>query len=164
MQFIESSVHRHRLGHVVDQAAALRLDTLGVPVRWEMTQAPKTRRDQLITRAVDSAGAATIGLLRKFMDPLGVPSVDQADEYDASTESQAGGWFERTIEYNVRTVRDGNLVREIGQIHADHHTETMTVAVVYGGAHMPALADHLCGKLRYIAASAEWLTVASARS
>jgi hypothetical protein len=154
---------RHRWGHLVDQVAALRLESLGVPVRWEAQQdrRPKSLREELISRATDIAGAATIGVARNFIDPLFLPSVDQAETYDESTENLTGSRFDRLLEYNVRTVRDAGLVRVLGEIHHDRAAEPVTIGVVFGAGHMPAAADYLCGKLGYIAASSEWLTVVS---
>jgi len=158
---------RHRGGHLVDQVAALRLETLGVPVRWEepeLDDRPKSPREQLMSRAVDAAGAATIGLIRKFTDPRDLPGVDQAEEYDESAENLTGSRLNRLLEYNIKTVRDAKLVRVLGEIHHDRAAEPLSVGVVFGAAHMPAVTSYLCGQLGYIAASAEWLTVARASS
>ncbi len=157
---------QQRWGHLVDQVAGLRLETLGVPVRWEAEpeDRPKSLREQLMSRVTDVAGAAAIGLTRKFTDPRTIPSVDQAEEYDQSAENLTGGWLDRLLEYNMRTVRDAGLVRVLGEIHHDRAEEPVNAGVVFGAGHMPAVAGYLCGQLGCIAASAEWLTVASARS
>lgn len=157
---------QHHWGHLVDQGAALRLESLGVPVRWEaeLDDQPKSPREQLMSRAADVAGAATIGLIRKFIDPRDLPGVDQAEAYDESALNLTGGWFDRMLEYNIVTVRDARLVRMLDEIHHDHGAEPVRAGVVFGAGHMPAVAAHLCGQLGYIAASAEWLTVAHARS
>ena len=107
---------RHRWGHLVDQVAALHLETLGVPVRWESwpDDQPKSFREELMFHAADIAGAAVLGLTR--------------------------------------------------QIHHDRAAEPVKAGVVFGAAHMPAVAAHLCGQLGYIASSADWLIVAHARS
>ena len=155
---------RQRWGHFVDQVAALRLETLGVPVRWEESELdgrPKSPREQLMSRAVDAAGAATIGLIRKFADPRGLPGTDQAEEYDERAENLTGSRLRRLLEYNIMTVRDAKLVRALGEIHHDRAAEPVSVAVVFGADHMPSVASYLCGQLGYIAASAEWLTVAA---
>jgi hypothetical protein len=91
-------------------------------------------------------------------------SVDQAETYDESAENLTGGWFDRNFEYNVRTVRDARLIRRLDEIHRDRAAEQASVGVVFGAAHMHAVASHLCGKLGYIAASSEWLTVAHRKS
>jgi hypothetical protein len=171
---------RHRRGPFVDQAAALRLKELGVRVYWETAPGkrpddgpglrdgyrsgnrPKSPREELISRVADVAGAATIVLVRRFIDPRTLRSVDQAEEYDESVENLTGGWFARNFEYNGRTLRDARLIRLLDEINRDRATERATAGVVFGAAHMPAVASHLCGKLGYIASSSEWLTVAHA--
>jgi hypothetical protein len=107
---------QHHWGHLVDQAAPLRLESLGVPVRWEAEPDTRSRSatERTVSRTADIAGAATIGLVRKFIDPRNLPSLEQAEAHDQSAENLTGHW--------------------------------------------------LCGQLGYIAASAEWLTVAHAKS
>lgn len=156
----QSWMARHHRGPLVDQGAALRLESLGVPVRWEAE--PDTGRP--VSRRADIAGAATIGLIRKFIDPLNVPSVEQAEAYDESAENLTGSWFDRLLEHNISTVRNARLMRVLDEIYRDRAAEPVKVGVVFGAGHMPAVVDHLCGQLGYIAASAEWLTVAHRRS
>lgn len=78
---------RHRWGHLVDQVAGLRLESPGVPVHWEADpdSRHKSLREELVSRAADIAGAATIGVARNFIDPRLLPSIDQAEAYDEST-------------------------------------------------------------------------------
>jgi len=97
---------------------------------------------------------------REVHRPRILDSVDQAETYNESAENLTGGWFGRNLEYNVRTVRDARLTGRLDEIHRDRATEPVSAGVVFGAAHMPAVAAHLCGKLGYIAASSEWLTVA----
>jgi hypothetical protein len=170
--------------------AALRLESLGVPVYWEATpdnrvknepgnrrdtrtgkrdgyrsgNRPKSPAEDLISRVTDVVGAATLGLARKFIDPRILGNVDQAETYDESAGNLTGGWFDRNLEHNVRTVRDARLIGRLDEIHRDRAAEPASAGVVFGAAHMPAVAAHLCGKLGYIAASSEWLTVAHGRS
>jgi hypothetical protein len=161
----QSWMARHHWGHLVDQAAALRLESLGVPVRWEEEPGtrPRSAAERLDSRAADILGAVTIGLVRKFIDPRDLPSIEQAEAYDESAEHLTGNWFDRVLEYNVSTVRDARLIRALDEIHRDRAAESLTVGVVFGAVHMPAVADHLCGPLGYIAARAEWLTVIHGR-
>ncbi|HEX6451566.1 MAG TPA: hypothetical protein VF060_19140 [Trebonia sp.] len=156
----------HWGGHLVDQVAGLRLETLGVPVHWEadLDAGPDSAVHQLKSRVADVAGAATIGLVRKFIDPKIAPSLDQAEAYDDSAENLTGGRLDQILEYNIVTVRDARLVRVLDRIHRDHAAEAVRVGVVWGAGHMPAVSAHLGRDLGYIAASAEWLTVARARS
>jgi hypothetical protein len=67
------------LGPFVDQVAALRLESLDVPVCWEATpdHRPKSPAEELISRVTDVVGAATLGLARKFIDPRILDSVDR---------------------------------------------------------------------------------------
>lgn len=161
-------------GPFVDQVAALRLESLGVPVYWEVVPATppknrpgnqrKSRGEQFISQVTDVVGAVTIGLARKFIDPRILSSVDQAETYDESARNLTGGWFDRNVEYNIRTVRDSRLVQRLDEIHRARAAEPVSAAVVFGAAHMPAVASHLSGKLGYIASSSEWLTVAQGKS
>jgi hypothetical protein len=155
---------RHHRGRLVDQAVGLRLETLGVPVRWEADPAVsmKSALDHLKFRATDAIGAATIGLARKFTDPTDLPSVDQAEMYD--DDYLTGSWLDRMVEYNARVRRDPGLVCTLDALHREHAAEPMRIGVIWGAAHMPAVTAQLCGELGYIAASAEWLTVAHSRS
>jgi hypothetical protein len=149
-------------GPFVDQVAALRLESLGVPVLWEVMpdHGPKSPAEDLLSRVTDVVGSAALGLARKFIDPRILDSVDQAEAYDEGAGNLAGGWFGRHLEYNVRTARDARLTSRIDEIHRDRAAEPLSAGVVFGAAHMPAVAAHLCGKLGYIAVSSEWLTVA----
>jgi hypothetical protein len=181
---------QHRGGPFVDQLAALRLESLGVPVYWEATpdnrpknksgnrpgtptgkrdgyrsgSRPKSPAEDLLSRVTDVVGAATLGLARRFIDPRILGNVDQAETYDESAGNLTGGWFERNVEYNLRTVRDARLAGRLDEIHRARAAEPASVGVVFGAAHMPAVAAHLCGQLGYIAAHSEWLTVAHATS
>jgi hypothetical protein len=163
---VQEWMARYRWDHLVDQIVGLHLETLGVPVWWEsnLDDQQESLRKQVINRAIDVASAATIGLARKFIDPLILPSVDQAEAYDESAANQTGGWFERKFENAVITTRDDRLIRRIDRIHTDDAAKDVTAGVVFGGGHMPAVAAHLCGQLGYVATSSEWLTVIHART
>ena len=160
----EWMARHHWRHHLVDQMVGLHLETLGVPVRWELDDHPKSLHEQLKFHAADVAGAATIGLARKFIDPRDLQSTDQAEAYDERAQNTTGSRLDQLWEYNLKTVRDARLLRVLGEIHHDRAEETVKVGVVFGAAHMPAVADYLCGPLGYIATSAEWLIVANARS
>lgn len=177
---------RQRRGPFVDQLAALRLESLGVPVHWETTpddrqankpgdrpgtrtgkrdgyrsgNRPKSPAEDLMSRVTDVVGAATVGLARRFIDPRILGGLDQAETYDESAGHLAGGWFDRNLEYNLRTVRDARLTGRLDEIHRARAAEPASAGVVFGAAHMPAVAAHLSGQLGYIAANSEWLTVA----
>lgn len=162
----QSWMARHHWGHLVDQIAGLRLESLGVPVRWEAEPpaGPRSTAQWFTSRTADIAGAATIGLARMFFNPQTLPSLDQAEVYDESAENLTGSWLDRLVEYNLRTVRDARLMRVLDEIHRDRAAEPVKVGVVFGAGHMPAVTNHLCGQHGYIATDAEWLTVIQGRS
>jgi hypothetical protein len=164
----QSWMARHHWGHLVDQVAALQLETLGVPVRWEAGPhaEPRSTRERLTSHAADIAGAATIGLARKFYnpEPRGLSSLDQAEAYDESAENLTGSWLERLLEHNIVAVRDARLMGVLDEVHRDHATDQLTVGIVFGAAHMPAVSNHLSGRHGYIASSAEWLTIIHVRT
>lgn len=152
---------RHHQGHLVDQLAALPLERLGVPVRWE---ADPEAGERMPSRKIDIAGAATIGLMRAFFNPQILSSLDQAEAYDESAENATGSKFDQFLEHNVSTVRNARLMRVLDEIQRDHAADQLTVGVVFGAGHMPVVAHHLCDQHGYIATSAEWLTVIEGRS
>lgn len=55
--------------------------------------------------------------------------------------------------------RDVHLLEQIDEVHRRHRSEAKTLGVAYGAAHMPSVVNHLTDRLRYIASSAEWITV-----
>src|SRR5215472_4125164 len=104
---------RHHRGPLVDQGAALRLESLGVPVRWELE--PEAG-DRMPSRRLDITGAATIGLIRAFFNPQFLPSLDQAEAYDESAQNATGSRFDQLLEHNVSTVRNARLMRVLDEI------------------------------------------------
>ena len=54
--------------------------------------------------------------------------------------------------------RDALLTRALDAIHQQRSKEPISVAVVYGAGHMPAVVRYLA-RYGYRASSAEWLTV-----
>ncbi|MEY9893993.1 hypothetical protein ABIA31_007675 [Catenulispora sp. MAP5-51] len=59
----------------------------------------------------------------------------------------------------IMDTRDKLLVDELLRIHAEHHDEPMTVAVVYGAHHMRAVTSALNAVHGYRARDAEWVMV-----
>jgi hypothetical protein len=55
--------------------------------------------------------------------------------------------------------RDALILRALAAIHEQHSSEPVTVAVVYGAAHMPAVVHGLRERYGYRPRSAEWVTV-----
>ena len=67
------------------------------------------------------------------------------------------GWedFDKVVIH----ARDALLVDALTSIHEERSAEPISVAVVYGAGHMPAVAAMLVSRLGYHARTAEWLTV-----
>ncbi len=55
--------------------------------------------------------------------------------------------------------RDRLLLAELTAVHEQRSAEPITVGVVYGAAHMPAVVNGMIGKYRYRVREAEWMTV-----
>lgn len=153
-----------RRDQLVDQLAGLDLEALGVPIQWEyvVSDRPRSTREQITGQAVDSAAAVVFQAVRRLAGPLGLPSLDQADEHDDRWDRREAGRFGRFIEDKVLHDRDDQLVRALGAIHRERYPEPIKVAVVYGAGHIPAVVDYLGGDFRYYVASTEWLTVVNA--
>lgn len=64
-----------------------------------------------------------------------------------------------TAPYAVLGGRDQKLVAELVRLHEQRCREPITVGVVYGAAHMPAVSNALMERYRYRPRSAEWMTV-----
>ena len=151
-----------RWDRLVDQMTALDLEGLGVPVHWEYStdNQVKSGRERILAVAADSAAAVVLRVLGRYGSPLGLPSLDQADEHDDRWERLDTGWLGRIAENLVLRDRDARLVRALGAIHRERYGEPVKVAVVFGAAHIPAVIDYLTGTFRYRVQDAIWLTVA----
>lgn len=68
------------------------------------------------------------------------------------------------IEHALRARRDRQLVAALDGIHDQHHDEPLTVAVVYGAAHIPEVYTHLFARYQYRPGEPEWLTALSIRT
>jgi hypothetical protein len=55
--------------------------------------------------------------------------------------------------------RDPKLVEALVRLHEERCLEPITVGVVYGAAHMPAVTNGLINRYRYRARDAQWMTV-----
>ena len=55
--------------------------------------------------------------------------------------------------------RDRKLLEELVLLHEQRRREPITVGVVYGAAHMPAVCNGLAERYRYRPRKAEWMTV-----
>jgi hypothetical protein len=162
---VQAWMAQFRHDELVDQITALDLERLGVPVSWEHDpgDAPRSARDQILERATDVAGAVILRALGRYGSPLGVPNVDQSDEHDDRWDHLSGGRFERAIVQRMLYDRDAQLTRALGEAHEQRCRQPGKVAVVWGGAHIPAAVDYLTEKLGYYVEDATWLVVARAR-
>jgi hypothetical protein len=109
--------------------------------------------------ALDSFGALAGRLFGRYGDPIGVPNIDEADQHDDRWE---GGRFAQRRRASVIDDRDDGLTKVLTSIHEKRRHEPITVAVVYGAAHMRTVVEHLRAELGYLVRDAEWLTVRNA--
>ena len=150
-----------RLGLVVQD---LHLDTLGVPVIWPdmtgkeldsrwRTAVPRLHR-LLIIPAVPlfAAGMLLFGTRRVLGRYLAL------DDLPTREQEMTEAAFE-DIDKVIVHDRDALVIEALTSIHKERSTEPISVAVVYGAGHMPAVAAMLVARLGYQARSAEWLTV-----
>ncbi len=160
---MQALMSRIRWDHLVDQITSLDLESLGVPVQWEyvMDDRVKSGREQVMAKATDSAAAVVLRALGRYGSPLGLPSLEQADEHDDRWERLASGRLGRAVQSQIYG-RDTQLVKALGGIHQERQNEPVKIAVVFGGLHIPAVVDYLTGKLGYYVENARWLTVARA--
>lgn len=159
---VQERMARIRVDGLVDQIVALDLDSLAIPVFWEYTVPPqRSRSERLTATAGDSFGAVALRLLGRYGDPLRLPSLDEADDHD---DRWAGGRVERWMRDRVVDRRDDALTRRLTWLHHEHRERPITVAVVYGAGHMPAVVEHLRGEFGYRVKDAEWLVVVNAPS
>jgi hypothetical protein len=159
---VQERMSRIRFDGLVDQLSALDLDSLAIPVFYEaVPPPPKTRAERLRHTAEDSMGAVALRLLGRYGDPLRVPNLDESDDHDDRWE---GGRVERWMRERVVDRRDDALKNRLTALYREHRARPITVAVVYGAAHMPAVVEHLGTEFGYSVKGAEWLFVAHAPS
>lgn len=63
------------------------------------------------------------------------------------------------LSHAVLDARDSILLLALAEIHERRAEEAITVGVVYGAAHMPAVSNGLADRYGYRPRSAEWMTV-----
>jgi hypothetical protein len=63
------------------------------------------------------------------------------------------------LAHMVMDSRDQKLLEELVRVHEQRCLEPITVGVVYGAAHMPAVCNGLMKRYRYRPRDAEWMTV-----
>ncbi|MBR7836911.1 hypothetical protein KDL01_26775 [Actinospica durhamensis] len=61
--------------------------------------------------------------------------------------------------HRVMDARDRGLLAALTRLHEERCREPITVGVVYGAAHMPAVSQGLADRYRYRPRSAQWMTV-----
>jgi hypothetical protein len=161
-QPVQERMSRIRADRLVDQIVALDLGSLGIPIFWEYTTPqPKSRAERIAHTAEDSVGAVALRLLGRYGDPLDLQSLDEADDHD---DRWVTGRYGRWLRDRVVDRRDDALNRRLTVLHREHRERPITVAVVYGAGHMPAVVEHLRGEFRYYVKDAEWLVVVNAPS
>jgi hypothetical protein len=159
---VQHRMARIRFDELVDQTAALDLDALGVPVFWEYSrQPPQTTAERLTEAATDSLGAVALRVLGRYGDPVSLPNLDESDDHD---DRWVEGRLNRWMRDRIVDRRDEALVRRLSSIHGECREQPITVGVVYGAGHMPAVVEYLRGEFRYFVQDAEWLVVRNAPS
>ncbi|MFG2004741.1 hypothetical protein ACGFNU_36870 [Spirillospora sp. NPDC048911] len=157
---VQERIARLRWDGLIDQTAALDLESLGVPVIFESaTDEPEPERtgtERLLDTAVDSAAAVGLRLLGRYRDPRGMSSLDEADVHD---DRWVRGRMARAIRKRVIDDRDERLVATLGEIHRKRHDDSIDVAVVWGAGHMYAVVSALRSEFGYYVQDAEWLVV-----
>jgi len=66
------------------------------------------------------------------------------------------------VSHALMDTRDGKLLEALARLHEERALEPITVGVVYGAAHMPAVSNGLADRYGYRPRSAEWMTVFTA--
>lgn len=87
-------------------------------------------------------------LLRKLID----------DELNDMPSDLDEALAEHPLGRALTVERDRRLVEALGTLHEEHSQESITVAVVYGAAHVPAIVEYLADR-GYFVRTADWLTV-----
>jgi hypothetical protein len=151
---------RRRLGLVKQH---IDLAGLGVPViRPDMTSAEFStgwRAVPLLQRALVICLAPLVAAVFWLIGTRRILSRYAAvDDLPAPGESQLRDQAGELVDLIVDR-RDRLLLSALDALCDQHMTEPMTVAVVYGAGHMPAVAHHLAAAHGYRPREAEWLTV-----
>lgn len=82
-------------------------------------------------------------------------ATDDLPTHEQELEAEAREDFDNVVVH----ARDALLVDALTSIHEERSAEPISVAVLYGAGHMPAVASALVSRLGYHARTAEWLTV-----
>jgi hypothetical protein len=122
----------------------------------------RLRGCQLVVAEGGRGGSATTTLLGMSCRLLGTRRVlgrylatDDLPTHEQELEAEAREDFDKVVVH----ARDALLVDALTSIHEERSAEPISVAVLYGAGHMPAVASMLVSRLGYHARAAEWLTV-----
>jgi len=152
--------HRRRLGLVVQDAG---LTDVGVPViQPDMTAAqfrqgwravPALHRVMIVCLAPVAGLALWLAGTKRTLSRYA--TVEDLPDLMASQVREQAPELTELLEDH----RDRLLASALDAVHAEHCTEPMVVAVVFGAGHMPAVAHYLLERYGYRPRAAEWLTV-----
>ena len=81
-------------------------------------------------------------------------SLDDQPRWADQADGRFGSLFELLVQH-----RDELLLDALASIHEAHGAEPVTVAVVYGAGHMPAVIHGMLDRYGYQPRGAEWLTI-----
>jgi hypothetical protein len=102
--------------------------------------------------------APVMGLVFALRGPSAFLDEDLAVE-DLPTTRRAELLADHPVGAALLTDRDRRLVEALGRIHAERGREPITVGVVYGAGHVPAVVAGLMDRYGYRPREAEWITV-----
>ncbi|MBC6465268.1 hypothetical protein [Actinomadura alba] len=102
--------------------------------------------------------APVMGLVFAWRGPRAFFDEDLVVE-DLPSTRRAEARAEGPIRDALSSRRDQMLLDALGKIHADRGDEAITVAVVYGAGHIPAVTAGLRDRYGYRPRGAEWLTI-----
>lgn len=155
------SGHARRWGLVTQRLA---LNELGVPIVRPDMDGDQFRRGwrrlPVLVRlgAWVLAPAYGVGLLVFGSRAFLARRLGSSEDLPTREDELGYGRFDPLAEMLVDD-RDGLLVRALDGIYQQRSQEPISVAIVYGAGHMPAVVRYLAGRYGYRATSAEWLTV-----
>ncbi|HEX8862372.1 MAG TPA: hypothetical protein VGC06_25410 [Actinomycetes bacterium] len=141
----------------------LTLTELGVPVVRPDMDADQFRRGWRRLPALERLGAWVmapaygVGLLVSGSRQFLARRLGSTEDLPTREEELGYGRFDALKELLIDD-RDALLVRALDGIYQQRSGEPISVAVVYGAGHMPAVVRHLA-RYGYHAGGAEWLTV-----
>jgi len=150
-----------RFDDLVDQLVGLDLERIGPPVQWEFQapEPPRSTGEQAVRTATDAAAAVLLKAMGRYGSPRKLPNLDEADEHDDRWDRAEAGGIGSYLNKKVLANRDEVLVKALSAIHRERYPEQVTIGVVWGAMHMPAVVDRLGETYKYYVESAEWLTV-----